>query len=79
LVLVVSTLLHGAFAQNIPVRPFYSLICYLIGIAGLFLIATPWMLRDWLEKAGSEPSWRRGLTAACAVLSAVLIVFSFLR
>ena len=79
LVLMVSHLLQGAFAQDVPLRPLYSLCCYAIGLAGLFLIALPWLFRDWLEKAGTRRAWRHTLSAVCTLFALVLVLFAFLR
>ena len=79
LVLVTCFLLHGAFAFAVPLRPFYSICCYLIGTTGLFFIAAPWLLRDWLERARDRQAWRAGLAGGCTFFSLVFILYAFLR
>ena len=75
LLLSVNHLLHEAFVVELPGRPIFSILCYTIGITGMFLVAYPWQLRDLLEKTTTSDRWRRGATAGFGALSAAFVVF----
>lgn len=68
--LVVPQLLDQAFAQAVRGRPLFSVGCYLCGILGMLLVATPWHFRNLLQRCEESPAWRRTVLAAggCATL-----------
>ena len=76
--LMAILLLHQAFVVHLPARAIYSTTCYIIGIAGLYLLGAPWRFRDILEKTKDCASWRRTLTAISSALAIVLIVWPLL-
>ena len=73
--LLVNWLLHEAFVLNIPFRPLFAIICYLLGFASFFLIATPYRFRDWLEKISINRQWR---TASSVVMGIIGCMFAFI-
>jgi len=70
LLLAVNLSLHAVFAYNIPLRWLYSIIALIWGIAGLFLLGTPWRWRQLIELSAKN---RR-----TAVLLGVISVISTL-
>ena len=76
LLLVVNSLLQGAFVARVPMRPLFSVLCYAIGFLGLLVIAAPWRLRDLLDRTGQSSLWRRSVCAGLLVSSGVYAVFS---
>ena len=50
MVLCVTSMLHGAFVQDIRFRPLYAIVAYGVGVWGLLLIGLPWRFRDLLEQ-----------------------------
>jgi hypothetical protein len=76
LLLVLNHLLHAAFVAEIPMRPLFSLICYLVSLAGFFMVGAPWRFRDALERAGESARWRRGACAAFGVCGAAFLLFA---
>jgi hypothetical protein len=72
LVLASAALLHGSFAEAVPLRSLYSLACYLVGLWGMALVAVPWRFRDLLLALGRSVAWRR--PAGCLVLASGLIL-----
>lgn len=60
MVLSANYLLHAAFADAVPGRSWYSIVCLVFGVAGLFLIGTPWRLRQLLETARENVLLGRG-------------------
>ncbi len=70
-------LLHWAFVANPPLRPLYSLVCYLYAFVGMILVATPWYFRDVLKKATDDSRWRvmmAGIAGASAVFYLVYAI-----
>ena len=78
LLLLTAEVLHAGFSVQAPCRPLFSVVCYLFGVAGMFLIGSPWLFRDLLEKAAGSPAWRRG-SAGLAGAAAFYVVYAFLR
>lgn len=64
-------LLTHAFAEGPPARWLLSLACYVIGVAGMFMIGAPWRFRDVLEHAGKRRALRRTVAAALVVLGLI--------
>ncbi|MBQ6474366.1 MAG: hypothetical protein IJJ33_20460 [Victivallales bacterium] len=73
LILAANELIHGAFVHAVPVRPLFSAVCLLLGVAGMFLIASPWHLRNLLERAPQNA--RRQRVAAGALVFAAATLF----
>ena len=73
-VLMSNELIRQAFAHSTTMRPLYSLVCLLLGVAGLFLIGTPWRLRDTLELAAKEKKAALSISGALFFCSAILIL-----
>lgn len=71
-------MLHAAFVAQVPARPLFSAVCYLVAIAGMFALATPWRFRDLLRQCVESRHWRRGLVAGHASLAVALAVFAIL-
>ena len=76
LLLVLNHLLHAAFVAQIPMRPLFSAICYVISLAGFFMVGAPWRFRDVLERAGESVQWRRGVCAAFGVCGVAFLLFA---
>ncbi len=76
LLLIVNVLLQQGFVVHVPFRPFFSTILYLFGIAGLFLVASPWHLRDLLERSSEFPAWRYSLTILMSSLAIVFFLYA---
>ena len=56
LILAANELLRRGFGNDIAMRPLFSTVCLLLGIAGLFMVGVPWKLRILLENyAGKQP------------------------
>lgn len=79
MILAANFLLHESFAQATQARGLYAAICLLLGTAGLFLVGTPWRLRQALELAGQRPRLRYALGIFFAVCAASLFIQPFFR
>lgn len=76
ILLLVNWLLHEAFVLNISFRPLFAVICYLLGIASFFLIATPYRFRDWLEKISIDKQWRTASSVIIGIIGSMLVFIS---
>lgn len=77
--LLMPFLLHSAFVEQVPYRPVFSAACYLFGLVGMGLVATPWYFRDLLEKCTLSATWRRTsaiVAGTCAFFFAVFAVLA---
>lgn len=79
LLLATNELIRCAFVYDVPLRGLYSIICLLLGICGLFLLGTPWHLRDALKLAVERPPVGRAIAAALAVAAFLLILLSCMK
>lgn len=82
ILLIVNYLLHLALISHLPARPLFAVFCYLFGIAGLFMIGTPYRFRDLLDKATHERQWRRrvsGVLMTAGVLSLTMAAIQHFR
>lgn len=74
LLLISSLLLHQAFSVFAPSRWMYALVCYVVAVAGMFMIGSPYRFRDWLEKVTVNRQWRLASATALAVGGVILMV-----
>ncbi len=79
LVLCATYLLHGAFAEMVAWRPLYCIVCYVLGLWGMFLIAAPWRFRDLLQGMAEAGRWRRSVGAFALSGGLVLAVLPLLH
>lgn len=78
MMLAATHMLHAAFVAHLPARGVFSAICYLVAVAGMFALATPWRFRDLLKLGAENVRWRAGLAAGNGILAIALLVFAFL-
>lgn len=67
LVLVCTWMMHEAFVAHTPARQVLTVLYYLLGVAGLFMIGTPYRFRDFLEWSGQSARGRLGVAAGLAL------------
>ena len=77
-VLMANELIRQAFGNDVALRPLYSIICLLIGVMGLFLIGTPWRLRDAFELASSRQTAGRIISIGFMLCACILILLPLL-
>ena len=71
LLLVVNAIMHLAFVAQAPWRGTVSVVCYALGLAGLFMIGAPYRFRDVLEACCRSPRARWALGAALGLAGVV--------
>lgn len=76
ILLVVSFLLHEAFTAHVPYRALFAVVCYALGVVGLFMIGSPYRFRDFLEKSAQPGRYRCVAAASLALGGAVSLLIS---
>jgi len=76
LLLIASDLRHGAFVVELPARPLFAMLCYLIAIGGMVIVIAPWRFRDLLEHASRSAPYRQRIAGVLAVGAAAFAVFA---
>ena len=74
LILAANELLRRGFGNEVAIRPVFSTICLLLGIAGLFMVGVPWRLRILLEKHSGKQAGR--IIAAILAICAIALLIS---
>ena len=75
-ILAANEMIRCAFAYAIPVRPLFSVVCLVLGVMGLFMLGTPWRMRDAILLAAKDKRYGRGFAAALIIMGIVLIGLS---
>ena len=79
LILSANELIRCGFIFDVPLRGLYSVICLAMGICGLFLLGSPWHLRDALKRSAEKPAFGRALAGALAGCAILLILLACLK
>ena len=63
-ILILSAIyfLHESFTFHTPAAWILAIICWIVGIAGLFLSAKPYLLRDFIRLIAGSRFWRTAAT-----------------
>ncbi len=77
-VLVPTPLLSAARWHPSPARLLVVLAAYAMAVAGMFWIAKPWILRDWILAANATPRRARAVSAAFLALGLALLLCAIL-
>jgi hypothetical protein len=64
--------LYASFSFHAPVKPLFSLFCYIMGLTGIFFCGKPHLLRDLIRKITGNPFWKY---SAAAVLFVYFLLF----
>ncbi len=75
-ILAANEMIRGAFAYAIPARPLFSLICLIMGVIGLFMLGTPWRMRDAITLAAGNSKYGKCIGAGFAFAAVVLFSLS---
>lgn len=73
MLLAVYVMLDACFLVNSPWRLVVTLLAYLWAVAGILMVASPYLLRDALELTCGNAQRCRALSTAGAIFGAVLI------
>ncbi len=78
ILLAVSWLLQAGYATALPARPLFSLVGYLLALAGALLVAVPWTFRDLLEAATDFAKVRNFIGWIFVALTVFFLIYAFL-
>ena len=76
LLLCVTALMHQAFADHAPARWAISILCYVIALAAMFMIGSPWRFRDLLKSMTEKESLRKSVGIVLASGGVVFIIIA---
>lgn len=79
LVLAANQLIAFAFRYDVPARPLYSLVCLAIGICGLFMLGTPWRVRDAISLSRNKRAAGMSFAAVLAIFACIITILSFVH
>lgn len=57
-ILLVYYFLHESFTYRTPVKPVFSICCFVLGIIGLFFCGKPYLLRDLIRQMARNKVWK---------------------
>lgn len=74
MILSANYLLHAAFAYALAGRAFFAIVCLLLGVSGLFLVGTPWRMRQVFELANKNRNYALIAAAVFLICASSLIL-----
>lgn len=72
LVLTTNHLIQHAFAFHCNCRPLFAVVALVIGLAGMALIAWPWLMREGIEHLAAHPRRIKWLWIVGGIFAAVI-------
>jgi len=73
LILLAHYFLYSSFYFKAPAKPFFSVLCYVMGTLGIFFCGKPHLMRDLIRKLNVNSKWRMS-----ALLLMLVYAFTFL-
>lgn len=61
--------LHASFSFHTPASQLFAVMCWLLGICGLFLSAKPYLLRDLIRQVAVARKWKVSLQVFLTVFA----------
>ncbi len=65
MILVAYYFLHASFTYHSIGVIIFSLLCWGLGIVGIFFSGKPFLMRDLIRKCAASPGWRVGTAIYC--------------
>jgi hypothetical protein len=78
-ILVATWIMEAAFIAQVPARWLLAVVGYVLATIALYLLASPYRFRDWLDACARLPKWRHlsaGLLALAAIVPLVLALLA---
>lgn len=75
-ILAANELIRCAFAYAIVLRPLFSAVCLIVGVLGLFMLGTPWRMRDAMVLAATKRKLGTTFGAVLAFMAIVLVALA---
>lgn len=82
LILISYYFLHESFTRHTSGAALLTILCWALGIAGIFISAKPHLMRDLIRRMCASLRWRAGVAAFFAAFSAIVLyagIFHCLR
>ncbi|MDD5698633.1 MAG: hypothetical protein PHH77_08455 [Victivallaceae bacterium] len=78
-ILLTYYLVHAAFTFHTPALPLFAVICWGLGIAGLFVSGKPHLLRDFIRQLAKSVRMRYTAVAYFAVFGALCLTLGVIH
>ena len=69
---------HASFTYHTAGAHFFAILCWVMGIVGIFFSGKPHLMRDLIRKCCLSPVWRFGTTAYCFIFALFALVAGIL-
>lgn len=79
LILLAHYLLFASFADSIPFKPFFSILCFAMGTLGIFFCGKPYLMRDLIRKIALKKNWKYTAVGISAVYAITFLVIGILQ
>ena len=66
--------LYASFTFHAPAKPFFSALCYILGLTGIFFCGKPHLMRDMIRKILGDSLWRFSISLLVLIFA---VTFSF--
>ena len=75
-ILAANEMIHCSFAYATPVRSLFSVACLMMGVMGLFMLGTPWRMRDAIARSGKDKRLGKCFAVTLTVMAIVIVALS---
>ena len=65
--------LYASFSFHAPIKPFFSVLCYVMGLTGIFFCGKPHLMRDLIRKIIGDTLWKYSIAALLFVYFLVFL------
>lgn len=74
MILAAYYFLHESFSYHSTGTAFFSLLCWGVGIVGIFFSGKPYLMRDLIRKCAASARWRYATAAYCFIFALSALV-----
>jgi len=65
--------LYASFAFHAPAKPFFSVLCYVLGLTGIFFCGKPHLMRDLIRKIIGDSLWKFSIAGMVLIYALVFL------
>ncbi|MFZ2654683.1 MAG: hypothetical protein WAX69_07170 [Victivallales bacterium] len=79
LILFAHYFLHDSFAFKTPCKPYFSILCFVMGTFGIVLCGKPHLLRDMIRAMAKSGRWKYSISAITFIYAASYITYGLIH
>ena len=79
LILFAHYFLHDSFEFKTPAKPYFSLLCFVMGTFGIVLCGKPHLLRDMIRAVSNSEKWKYSMTAILTLYAISYITYGLIH